>query len=396
MLLLFFSAFIGLYFSKTVLSISPYVLIIVGLTQKNPIKKIKAFFSNPAILSLFLVFILYLLSGINSQNHETWISRLNTNLIFMAIPFGIFLSGPYKKRNISQIIAFFVIINFLISLVLLLNYMLHFSNVNSAYLRGQTIYTPVIHVRYSYFVALTTIFSFYLYISKFFFKYKFERKIYCFIAVFSFIFLHILAVRTGIFALYTTIVLYGGYYSLKYKKIKWLIGGIIFLVLSISLSLVLFPSFKNKIKYMVWDIKSTIENKAQYHTSDRIRIYSIANGIKIFKEHPLFGTGIGDLENEMKLKYKENYPELPEDMQFEPINQFVYILSGMGIIGFILYFGLLILPIFIIKNKHKLLVPFYILTFATFIGETTIEFMIGKTTFLILASLFICYNNNEE
>ncbi|HHH54313.1 MAG TPA: O-antigen ligase domain-containing protein, partial [Bacteroidetes bacterium] len=190
--------------------------------------------------------------------------------------------------------------------------------------------------------------------------------------------------------------LYGGYYSLKYKKIKWLIGGIIFLVLSISLSLVLFPSFKNKIKYMVWDIKSTIENKAQFHTSDRIRIYSIANGIKIFKEHPLFGTGIGDLENEMKLKYKENYPELPEDMQFEPINQFVYILSGMGIIGFILYFGLLILPIFIIKNKHKLLVPFYILTFATFIGETTIEFMIGKTTFLILASLFICYNNNEE
>ena len=47
-------AFIGLYFSKTVLSFFPYVMILYGLFQKDGIIRLKSIYKNKAIWYLAL------------------------------------------------------------------------------------------------------------------------------------------------------------------------------------------------------------------------------------------------------------------------------------------------------------------------------------------------------
>lgn len=386
----------GIYFSKTILSIFPYVLLLTGFFNGDIKKRLKKFFTTPYMIALPSILLLYILSGINSSDTSLWLGRVNTNLIYLIIPLAVYLNGPYPEKFIDKVLAVFVILNTVINAWLLVNYIVDYQDTNSKYLQGQTIATPVIHVRYSYFVAISVIFAVYLYLKKFKFKYRFEPYLYGFSALFSLIFLHILAVRTGLVALYITAVFWAIFYSIKKKKPK---PAIIIITAIISLgtfSYFFVPSFQNKIKYVAWDIKSTLDNSSKHHTSDRIRIYSIINGIKLWKESPVLGTGIGDIEKKMDEKYQINYPSLPRNMRFTPINQFVFILASMGTVGFVLFFGLLLYPLFALKQKHELLVIFYVLTFATFLGETTIELMIGKTTFLTLVSLFLFYKKPNQ
>ncbi len=339
-----------------------------------------------------MIFFVYVLSGINSENTGSWLEKLNTNLIFIAIPLGVYLSGQYKKGFLNRILALFILMNVVLDIVLLAIYLLHFETVNQQYLRGQTIYTPIMHVRYSYFVALSIIFSFYLFIINF--KNQ-KRYFWGASTLFLIVFLHILAVRTGILSIYITFIILGIYYGIKLKKYKELFTGWILFFLIMTVSFFSFPSIKNKINYSIWDIKSTINKTAKYHTSDRIRIYSIINGIKLVKESPILGTGIGDIYTEMDKKYEINYPDLPKEYRFGPIDQFLFTLASMGFTGFILFYGLLLIPLYYTKQKHELLIPFYLLTFSTFIGENTIELIVGKTAFLIFLSLFLCYKHEK-
>lgn len=339
-----------------------------------------------------LIFSVYVLSGINSEDTGRWLEKINTNLIFIAIPLGVYLSGPYKKAILDKIIALFVLFNAILNIILLVIYVLHFDSVNQQYLYGQTIYTPIMHVRYSYFVAISIIFSFYLFYINFKTKYKYFWAV---VTLFLIVFIHILAVRTGILSIYITVFTLGIFYAVKFKKHKELTIGLVSFLIIIAVSFLTFPSIKNKISYSIWDIKSTLNNTAQYHTSDRIRIYSIINGLKLVKENPVFGTGIGDIYIEMDKKYDINYPDLPEKYRFGPIDQFLFTLASMGIAGFVILYGLLLIPLYFIKRKHRLLIPFYILTFSTFIGENTIELIVGKTAFLIFLSLFLCYKSES-
>lgn len=374
----------------------PYGILIIGLTSNDSLLRLKSFFKSPAILSIFLIFFIYVFSGINSENSDMWLSRLNSNLIYLVYPLGVYLSGPYKKSFINKILACFVIINFLVSTYLFFNYIIEFNTVNETYLKGQTINTPIIHVRFSYFVAISILFSVYLFFQNLVFGIKSEKYVYAFIGLFLLMFIHIMAVRTGILSLYITVIVTAFYFAIKQKRWKLALIPIGTLFGFLIISYMYLPSFKNKIDYVKWDISNTLNDTAEFHTSDRIRINSIMNGLKIVKESPILGSGIGDIEMEMDKKYQIYYPDLPKEMRFEPINQFVFTLASMGILGFVLFYGLLLFPLVFIKKKHILLIPFYILTLSTFIGETTIELLVGKSAFLLILTILICYKEEVK
>jgi len=384
-------SFIGLYYSKTVLSIFPYLILVLGLSKKDAIERLKHFFGSPAVLSISLILFVYVFSGINSANTSMWLGRINTNIIFFVIPLGVFLLGPFDERFIDRVLGAFVAVNFIVSIYLLIAYFYNFQEVNNSYLKGQTIHTPIIHVRYSYFVALSIVFSVYLFLKN---RLSYTKYFYLIAALFLLVFIHIMAVRTGILSLYLTAILLAFYYAFVEKKYKLAVSTIGLIVSLMVLSYLFLPSVKNKINYVKWDIETTLNGTAKYHTSDRIRITSIINGFKILKDSPILGSGIGDIEDEMNKKYELNYKDLPKDMRFQPVNQFVFTLSSMGILGFVLYYGLLLFPLFYLRAKHLLLIPVYVLTLLTFLGETTIELMVGKTAFLVIVSLLICYEDD--
>lgn len=387
--------FIGLYYSKVVLSVFPYLILLYGLAMPKVKSRLISFGSNKGFISISLILLIYLISGINSTDILQWIQRVNTNLLYLIIPLGIYLNKEIIHEIIDEVLVLFVLANLVISTYLFGDYMMHQEIINTSYLSGKTLSTPIIHVRYSYFVAMSILFSSYLYLTDYQYKRFLNKYVFAVIGLLLLVFIHVLAVRTGIISIYITVMVMALYYILKHRKYTIGVTAIVLIIVIAGLSYTYLPSIKNKINYISWDITSTIDHTATHHTSDRIRINSIINGIKIFREHPFFGVGIGDLEAEMNTKYNANYPDLPLNLRFNPINQFVFILAAMGGMGFLLFFGLLITPLFLSGPKHLLLLPFYILSFSTFIGETTIELFIGKSAFLFILAVLLTPRNKN-
>lgn len=380
---------IGLYWSKTVLSIVPYAMLIIGLLRTGASKKTTFFFQDISFISLFLIFFVYVLSGINSENSPVWINRLNTNLLYLSFPLALYLNGPYSKRFFHNLLAIFILINFILCLYLFYNYLINFEYFNELYLSGQTIKTPIFHIRFSHFMLLSLIFSYYLYLKKYEINKVNLKYILLVITIFMSIGLHILAVRSGILGFYMVIITLGVLEVKKSKKYNTFTSASLIIVYILTLTIHYIPSFSNKIEYTKKDIINSLNSESRENTSDRIRIASIKNGLEIWKSSPFLGCGIGDLENEMNKKYDQNYPTLPQELRFEPDNQYIFTFTSMGLVGFALFFILLFIPLVRNFKFSKLIFPFYIVTLTFFLGEPTIELLVGKSVFLLFLSFFI-------
>ncbi|MEZ5006961.1 MAG: O-antigen ligase family protein [Chitinophagales bacterium] len=396
LLFLFLLICIGLYYSIFLLSVVPYLLLLLGLSNKDVRKKLRSFISHPKYYGLSLILLIYVLSGINSENTSNWLGRVNSNLIFLVIPLAFHLIGPLKKKYVNAFLAIYVVVNLVISIKLLVGYLLNFEEINDGYLRGKTIVTPIIHIWYSHLVAIAVLFSIYLTATKFYFVSKWERYLYGFAALFLMVFIHVLAVRTGLLALYLTLILSGCYYIFRTKKYKLGLAGFAALVLIFAVAYTSFPSFKNKMSYVKWDISTALDEHGAYHNSDRIRIYSILNGWILAKEHPFFGVGVGDIEEATDKKFEVTYPDLPMDLRYSPINQVVFSLACFGFLGMFAFYTFLCIPLFYFWRRHPLVIPFYMLTFSTFIGEQSIELIVGKTTFLMVVSVLVQTKEEEK
>lgn len=396
LLLILLATIIGLYYSIFVLSLAPFLMLALALSDKISRQRISRFFKQPKVFGICLILLLYILSGLNSSNTNQWLSRVNTNLPYFFIPFALYLLTPFRKQIVNAFLALFVLVNTAISLYLMIGYFIDFEAINTAYAQGRTIATPIIHVRYSYFTALAILSAAYLILTKQIVVFRWERWLYGGCLLFLFAFLHLLAVRTGLLALYLTIILYGAYLVLRFKKYKEGAAAFAAMVIFVLIAINVFPTIKAKLAYVKWDIQSTLNNTSNHHNSDRIRINSILYGLDIVKKQPLFGVGIGDLEEEVSKRYAQHYPDLPLDQRFTPINQFVFTLAAFGILGFILFYLFLSFPLIFFHQRHYLIIPFYLLTFATFIGETSIELIIGKTGFLLFIGILMFAEVDKE
>jgi len=120
---------------------------------------------------------------------------------------------------------------------------------------------------------------------------------------------------------------------------------------------------------MVWDLTQYNRGKGKnYSDSERLMSYDLA--LELIKESPITGQGIGDLKSAMKKKNIENYGE--KEKYIFPHNQYLYVLAGLGILGFIFFFGGLLGPVLFYKPDPYIWLV-YLSLLAAFMVENTIE-----------------------
>lgn len=163
-----------------------------------------------------------------------------------------------------------------------------------------------------------------------------------------------------------------GLFLLKYgfKRIyKFLIVIVIFAIISrYLLSLPIFSTINDRLtSYLSGDL----------NTSDRIRSDMINFGIQLFKEHPFIGYGLQNFRN--------YYPT----SQYSH-NNFIEILTSLGMFGFILYYSMFIVPIIkILKDwliKHvvdtQMLMLMFLLVVEMVFGWGMVQFY-GKSSWIL-------------
>ncbi|HMQ07391.1 MAG TPA: O-antigen ligase family protein [Saprospiraceae bacterium] len=286
-----------------------------------------------------LPFWLFLLG---SQFTGQWVEPPMMLLPFLSMPLAFYNLPSLAKRDYLLLHYCFVFIVFISVIPLVIQIVGNTDIYIEKLGMGQPLPTPINHLKYSIIVAFAIHVLIQIRFQSFIYKYAIEKKIQTISIVFLLIFLHLLAVRTGLVVFYFSAALMMIIYYIRsrnWKILMLMMGLLIFIpILLFTVS----PTLKKRIEYMKYDWSMYQAGTGQFY-SDSERLESIKKGWKIFLEHPWWGTGLGHLKDRMMNEY-EKMTGSREHFKY-PHNQYVYMLAGTGIFGLVIFLFGFYLPV---------------------------------------------------
>jgi O-antigen ligase len=253
--------------------------------------------------------------------------------------------------------------------------------------QGQAMWTPCDHIRYSLLLVTSILLGIHLTSTYWYSTHPYRKYSLLFFTFVSFLFIHFLAVKSGVVVIYGTLLVMIIYYVLKHKK--WVLGIAASLIL-VGFSVLfyhLIPTLQKKVEYTIYDLKMFYDDKGEQY-SDSGRLAALDVGWQIAKKSPILGVGAGNLRDKVTQIFQKKYPLYKEI--FMPPNQFLFILAGTGIWGLGLFFVFLFFPIFYHKNYHNtLLVAFFVSQLISLTIEHALENSVGIFHYLLFSLLML-------
>lgn len=399
---LFSVLIVGIFATETFRALSSISIVAIVLfsflcIDSQSLQKLKA---NKAILLLTFVFFLHLFGFFNTDfAHDTsYLSgRIMIKFPFLLLPFSILILPKLSKEKYYFLLLVFVLCSFYVSFQAIIYYFNHKEEVNLLYLQSKTVPLPLNHVRFSLMLSVSIFLAGYLCYKKVWFIHPVEVKIVGLIALFLFVFLHYLSVRSGLLAFYVLAILLAFSYAYTTKKYRVMV-----LVLSLSLALPIgsyfaIDTFKNKVKNTMEDLNNSDQEYIANFHSMTARFFSYRVAYKLIKKNPYFGVGIGNLDREVQKMYISSYPSIRSSSRLMPHNQFVDFTVAFGFIGlfvFILaFYGILFFKKY--RGNIVILVQFLVITIS-FLFESTLETQLGANFSLVLIIIPLYYLISNE
>lgn len=407
----FILAFCGIYlismsFSPAILSISMMGLAVAALIRFEPegswrpvwdipaIKRLIRPWQQPSMAIIGVLFLIVLFSGALGGDLSYWLERLRVKLPLLVIPLMFIMFPHFTKREVAGFFYLLIIWMSLMALATGINYLLQADAINELIKQGKPMPTPGNHIRFSVLMAYAVISGGYLYGQGYSWKFKWERKLILGLSIFLFLFLHFLSVRSGLAALYLCMLVMGVRSAIITRKfwIGLLALGIILLMPLVAYYAV--PSFRAKVEYMSYDRwMHRHEMGALY--ADSGRITSLKVGYQIFKEHPITGIGVGNMQGEVNKIFKTQYPDLPNPLM--PHNQILYVLATTGLLGLLLFGIAFLFPLFYKQNyRHPMLLASYTIFGVMIMLEHNLENSGGIAFYTFFLCLLLNHLNNER
>jgi O-antigen ligase len=334
---------------------------------------------DPSWLLATLPFWIVVLSGFVSEDGAYLGTRIQLKIPFLVLPLA-FAGLPVGDRRTYLLLHYLLLLLVsLASLQVLATYLQDPAFYNSLLLQGRPLPTPSNHIRFSMTAALAFGAGLYLYASGFTWRRAWERKLQALLLSFLFVFLHLLAVRTGLLLLYAGILLW--ILRLVIVRRKYLLGAGLAALLALAplIAYRTVPAFTARIDYMRWDIQQHLLGN-RIDNSDSNRLVSMKIGWEIFREKPWTGIGMGDLRAEVEARYREQAPSLKPLI---PHNQWLCTLAGAGIPGALLFTAFALLPALLRKRFRNYLFLLLVLTyFLSYLVEPTLESNFGISLLL--------------
>lgn len=361
---------------------------------------------QPFYILLMGIFVLYLGSGLYSENMDYWSERLQIKLPYILLPLS-FATLSLRKASLYSILYFFFWTVLLGAIGSLINFALHYEEILESYLNAKTMPTPfeIGHIRFSLMSAFSAFIAWVLYKENYFFRWEWERKVLLGGAVLLFIFLHVLSVRSGLLAFYAGAGVYLFFETLQKHGVKRMVITLcLFSLLPVGMYL-LSPTLRNKIDYMVRDVSRFKDGKNVNDYSDGNRLLSWQLAWRIGNENPLLGAGIGDVRDKINTIYETEFPfteirdqkgnllhqiGIAPQNRLIPHSQYMYVFAGCGWIGLLWFLMTCFYP-YVNKSLRAshLLMVFNVMMMTSFISESTLEIQLGVALHLFFMVLFL-------
>lgn len=328
-----------------------------------------------AWLWLTLPFWIMLGSGIYTENGEMLLGQLRIALPLLALPLAFALLPRLPRPLLYGWLYFFVLLLFGAGLAVLGNYALHFTEIQEALSRSKAIPCPHgDHIRFSLLLALATFAALYLWRRGFVLRYAWERRLLPALALLLALMLHVLAVRSGLLALYLGALVLILRWTLRKRRPLLGLALTAALLTAPIAAYYTVPGIHAKYHLMMHNFKVLRRGEIGGY-SDTNRLLSYAVAWELGKRNPWWGLGMGDVRDEQERYYALHYPEL---RPIYPHNQFLLFYVGSGIIGLALFCMGFFAPLFYARYRNDgLFVAFFVLIASSFLTENTLSIAIG-------------------
>lgn len=294
---------------------------------------------------------LYALTYFWSDNKGDWNISWQVKLPVLILPLAFAFQPQFsvKQLKIFTVVAALLLIGgACYSLSFLIN---HSSYYMEQYRIAQVLPTPAKddHVRFSLAIAL------FLTWCGYFWPQLQERALKWFMGVamlLLFIYLHILAAKTGMLTAYLFLVGWGLYLLIGLRKL-WGLGILAALFLFVSIAVKCIPTLHQRVGYMNYTYIMFKEGDRSGIYGDIGRLMSYNLAFKTIHEHPWGGVGAGDMLSEMKKGYDKYYPLVPDAERLLPHNQFLTVALGCGVPAALIFAVWVFMPLAWLKKNRE-------------------------------------------
>ena len=366
-------------------------LAVNAVFNKNIGRNFRAFVQNRVLPGFTVIFFIVLVSGLWSKNLDWLSNRLQMKLPFLLLPFAMVALPRFDKSVFFPILAGFFWVVSAVCVYSVGMYVLDFETTTEAYKQGHVLFTPVMHIRFSLIVAICVAIGFYLYQEKYYIRFPAERIMMLVVTILLIAYLHVLAVRTGLISLYGALGFFVLHYIIKTKRYSLGIALGALLVVGLALAIRFVPTLWYKVNYMRWSLEQIERGERLADLSDSYRLATIEAGIRLGNQHPILGTGWGDIKDETAAYLQSKYPELLQVI-YMPQSEYVLFYAASGLIGLLIFIFVTLQPLFYNKAWQNLFNgAFHVIMIMSFIVEQTLETQLGVAIYVIFAVMSACF-----
>ena len=363
----------------------PIILLLV-LSLYGMIKNFRIKHLNHFLFILSIPLMVYSLGMINTENLEYGTKFIMRNIYFLVFPF-ILYNQAKESINSDLIYKFYLGALAVVNLYLIYLFIYYFN-------LGERFYKIVtFDIYHSTYLGLYNLFGFWIVLIKKELVPKTRLRI---LLLVFFIACAIMTSSRIIFILSILSLISSA--LLNYKlKLKFLISMIAILVLTMIFILVI-PSINEKFMQIL-ELKSFSFNKDNYlSVSSRLAKLEAAN--TIIKNNLFFGTGTGDLMDELVKVYKDMKFTMGYKYRYNPHNQFLDNISRNGIIlGSLALASIYVWPLILsFKRRSYLLGALVLLMIGVSMTESILNVQRGISfcAFFLTILVFDVYSKSDS
>ncbi|MDY8138690.1 O-antigen ligase family protein [Aquimarina sp. 2201CG5-10] len=362
---------------------TPFFIISIILGLINVFKSKKAInLNNKALLLFPLYFMVMSISLIYTDNILDGIDVLQRSLSLLLFPL-IFLFVKEDALTVRKLFNFLLvglIISFFINLSLAVDQSI--SRVEGDVTLGSFAYgwEYFIGAEFSKLINPSYVSLYILLVLSYYLKNKLESGLRFIVVIILFLYLFLLASRAAYLTLGIMSVLL--IINISDKSKKYTMSIIFLLSMIIFLNNPRVFNFYSRVK----DYGKTMEYSNS--TSEKSRLLTWDASLKLIKEAPLLGYGIGDANDILIQKYKELDYHFNYENKYNAHNQFLQTLLQTGIIGFLVLVSIFILLALRMKRSRNEFSVFLIL-FVSLLFESMLVRFNGIVFFSIIIPLLL-------
>lgn len=284
----------------------------------------------------------YAVSWCWSGDKAEWANHVQVKMPFLLLPLAFNFLDPWQPRQLRAFTVIFTVL-MLAGAGYSISFMLRdpeaFIN---GYKFSHTLPTPAYndHIAFSALTALCI--SWGCYSWRFWHSATAKVVLGICLAILT-VYLHVLAAKTGLMALYLFVLCCLIYlFNKSWKK------GLLLLVTvaaGVTLAVLKIPTLKERVNYSIYsfDLYRQGERNGLYSDLGRIHSYDLA--LRIIRDKPLAGVGAGDVLHEMSAYYEQYYPQIPKEQHLYPHNQLLTIAVAGGLPALIAFLWWIIAPL---------------------------------------------------